>query len=374
MYPQTPDVHSLFGPTEEEETWFVAFGPNDVRALTLEQLDDAYRLDVIDDDTLVQSSSMGQWQRLGEVLGADDEVEEIDDVEEIGAPTPRTVPRAAAAPFNPFTSQAPSVPAAPFPSFAPSPLVQTPRSTSAPPLASVTSPFSSVAATRSAPPSLQPPLPSSMAPTAFDITPALPEPHLPRSRSYWAAPLLLAALVGGLLVGHRSGAAAHLAGRLGMEGRYTKLAQQAFGAPGIDTPAGTQALIDEMRRTYRLDELSALSLRYSSGTVTTSNVSAKSESEPVAAPDTRASESKSEGVDIGSLPPAQEPEASKPAAARPTAAVAKASTTSTKPAIPTHLHLDTDAMRAALERSKARSKKSKVSEAQQYDPLFNSQQ
>lgn len=164
-----------------------------------------------------------------------------------------------------------------------------------------------------------------------------------------------------------------------MEGRYTKLAQQAFGAPGIDTPAGTQALIDEMRRTYHLDELSALSLRYSSGTVTTSSASsATSEVEAATTPNTPASESTSEGIDIGSLPHAEdeakvEAAAAKPTAARP-AAVAKASSQSTKPAIPTHLHLDTDAMRAALERSKARNKKSKASEAQQYDPLFNSQQ
>ncbi|HTM44694.1 MAG TPA: hypothetical protein VL137_07045 [Polyangiaceae bacterium] len=54
---------------QADDSWFVAFGPNDVRTLSLEQLDDAYRLDVINDETLVCSTAMNSWVPLGVVAG-----------------------------------------------------------------------------------------------------------------------------------------------------------------------------------------------------------------------------------------------------------------------------------------------------------------
>jgi uncharacterized protein YkwD len=62
MYAQPHDV-------QVDDSWFVAFGPGDVRTLSLEQLDDAYRLDVINDETLVCSTTMNTWVPLGVVAG-----------------------------------------------------------------------------------------------------------------------------------------------------------------------------------------------------------------------------------------------------------------------------------------------------------------
>jgi hypothetical protein len=54
---------------EQDESWHVVFGPGEVRELSLEQLDDAFRLEVIDENTLVWKPGMQQWMKLGLVAG-----------------------------------------------------------------------------------------------------------------------------------------------------------------------------------------------------------------------------------------------------------------------------------------------------------------
>ncbi len=66
---------------DEEETWHVLMGPGDVKAVSLDRLNDLYRLDVIDDRTYVWKLGMATWQPLFLVIGgSEDEQEEDDEV------------------------------------------------------------------------------------------------------------------------------------------------------------------------------------------------------------------------------------------------------------------------------------------------------
>jgi len=63
---------------EAEDLWHVRMGPTDVKKLTLEQLDDLFRLDVISADTQVWQPGMDEWLPLSVVAGlGDDEPEAI---------------------------------------------------------------------------------------------------------------------------------------------------------------------------------------------------------------------------------------------------------------------------------------------------------
>ena len=52
-----------------DDNWQVLMGPGDVRTLTLEQLDDFFRLGVIDEQTFVWQSGMQQWSQLSTLIG-----------------------------------------------------------------------------------------------------------------------------------------------------------------------------------------------------------------------------------------------------------------------------------------------------------------
>jgi len=70
--PQWVALCTLIGDQEAEhvdEPWHVQMGPGDVRQLSLEQLDDFYRLDVINERTIVWQTGMSQWLPLGAVAG-----------------------------------------------------------------------------------------------------------------------------------------------------------------------------------------------------------------------------------------------------------------------------------------------------------------
>lgn len=53
---------------EEEEIWHTQLGPGDVRQLSLEQLDDFFRLGVISEQTFLWKKGMSEWKRLSTVL------------------------------------------------------------------------------------------------------------------------------------------------------------------------------------------------------------------------------------------------------------------------------------------------------------------
>jgi hypothetical protein len=78
-----------------EELWHVRFGANEVKRLSLEQLDDLFRLDVISADTQVWQEGMEEWLPLSVVAGlGDDEPESVSIP--VSQPTPPSAKRVAA--------------------------------------------------------------------------------------------------------------------------------------------------------------------------------------------------------------------------------------------------------------------------------------
>ncbi len=66
-------VYSLPAPPPEPDVYFVLLGGDDTKQMTLDQLDDAYRLDVIDEATLVWQPGFAQWIALSELLSREQE-------------------------------------------------------------------------------------------------------------------------------------------------------------------------------------------------------------------------------------------------------------------------------------------------------------
>jgi hypothetical protein len=62
-------------PAPADECWQVLMGPGDVRVLSLEQLDDFFRLGVVDEQTHVWQAGMQEWSTLSNLIGADEEQE-----------------------------------------------------------------------------------------------------------------------------------------------------------------------------------------------------------------------------------------------------------------------------------------------------------
>ncbi len=74
-------------PTAETETWQVAIAPNNVQAMTLEQLDAAYQAGTITEQTLVWTDGMEEWAPLSEIAGDDDEAEQAEAPAAVAEPT-----------------------------------------------------------------------------------------------------------------------------------------------------------------------------------------------------------------------------------------------------------------------------------------------
>src|SRR5438046_73718 len=58
-----------------QDLWHVRIAPGEVKVLTLEQVDDLYRLDMIEPSTLLWQQGMSGWLPLRVVAGLDDEPE-----------------------------------------------------------------------------------------------------------------------------------------------------------------------------------------------------------------------------------------------------------------------------------------------------------
>jgi hypothetical protein len=61
----------------DQEIWHVLVASDDMKRMNVEQLDDAFRLDVVDASTLVWKTGMDTWRRLGSLAGLDDEEQEV---------------------------------------------------------------------------------------------------------------------------------------------------------------------------------------------------------------------------------------------------------------------------------------------------------
>jgi hypothetical protein len=61
----------------DQEIWHVLVASDDMKRMNVDQLDDAFRLDIVDASTLVWKAGMRTWQRLGSLAGIEDEPETI---------------------------------------------------------------------------------------------------------------------------------------------------------------------------------------------------------------------------------------------------------------------------------------------------------
>jgi hypothetical protein len=78
---------------EEVELWHVEVAPNDVRVLTLEQLDEAFQRGLVNERTRVFQDGMDEPAFLGELLGLDDSDDEEQEEPVAAAPPPAPEPK-----------------------------------------------------------------------------------------------------------------------------------------------------------------------------------------------------------------------------------------------------------------------------------------
>ncbi len=129
-------------PIHDDEKWHVALAPDEVKIVSLEQLDDLFRLSIVDSDTKVWQEGMTEWQPLGVIAGIEDKLEPEPKRTHPKPPSPRSSPPPAPRRSVPSPPRPPSrapVAAASFnpqvvasPSFYPEPIVVAPIRTAAP--------------------------------------------------------------------------------------------------------------------------------------------------------------------------------------------------------------------------------------------------
>src|SRR5690606_38262516 len=66
----------------DSEIWHVLLSSDDMKRMNVDQLDDAFRLSLIDGSTLVWKDGMERWRRLRSLADLDDELEESEELEE----------------------------------------------------------------------------------------------------------------------------------------------------------------------------------------------------------------------------------------------------------------------------------------------------
>jgi hypothetical protein len=92
-------------PVPADEAWHVAVAPDDVKVVSLEQLDDMFRLSLVDSETKVWQPGMSEWVSLGVIAGLEQAPPPPPKRSHPKPPSPRSAPpppqrrAAAAAPF-----------------------------------------------------------------------------------------------------------------------------------------------------------------------------------------------------------------------------------------------------------------------------------
>jgi hypothetical protein len=218
----------------EQERFHVRMAPGEVKLLTLDQIDDLFRLEVIDPDTLIRQEGTEQWLPLRVVAGLDEDeggaAESASPVRSLPPPPPAPLPPPVRGSLPPASSTA-----APFshsPSFAPPPVASAP-----PP--SFVSPHVAGAP------------PSSFAPSfAPVVAPPVLAPPAPPSKASRVELLLLglAVLMGALVALQRNGVLAALSVSAGRGTSYLAL-EASLGGPGFGTPRAVDALVSPTRST-----------------------------------------------------------------------------------------------------------------------------
>ena len=265
-----------------EEMWHVQIEPGEVKHLTLEQLDDMFRLDLISADTLVWQPGMAKALPLSVVAGIDeDEESDVMEIEPELIPEPAYSSRSVAPastgyrasgavsawPAAPVSAPAPA-PVSAYPSVAPAPASVRPNTTvpafastypSAAPAPAYPSAYPSVAPAPASVrnPTMAPPASAAtaIAPVArAPIAPVMPSPDylspeslrpitmsdmpgLRGSSSGTMGKVLIGlAIAAGLLVTlHRNDLLRPMAESAGQKSAYESL-ESALGAPSFGTP------------------------------------------------------------------------------------------------------------------------------------------
>ena len=123
-------------PIVEDEKWHVALAPGEVKVVSLEQLDDLYRLSIVDSETKVWQTGMSEWQPLRVIAGLDEAAAPEPKRTHPKPPSPRSAPPPPRPPSRAPTPQyaqpigfATTQPAfiAPLPALAPLPVLNSVR-------------------------------------------------------------------------------------------------------------------------------------------------------------------------------------------------------------------------------------------------------
>jgi hypothetical protein len=233
----------------DDELWHVRVSEHDIKTLTLEQIDDLYRLDVIDADTQLWQDGMDEWLPLRVVAGLDEE-------EHVNVSVPPSVPAPKLG--NTMSSWPPAVAAAPSaqsswpPPVARSVAPAAPSSRPLPPSSIPAPPSARGAALAATVPSFPPSVSGSVRPSApASGSPGLFSPsYAPSSSSFRPPPVappvkyarptnpmpIVFAVVVGLVITLYRNDVIHAGARtIGQEGAYFKL-EEALGGPGFGTP------------------------------------------------------------------------------------------------------------------------------------------
>ena len=115
------------------DLWRVRIAPGEEKTLTLEQVDDLFRLEMIDEDTLLWQEGMDEWLPLKVIAGLDEEEAEPSTLQAPPPPAPRPPPSAPVPSPPAQLAPPPSVlPRPPSPPPPPAPLPPPPQSTHPP--------------------------------------------------------------------------------------------------------------------------------------------------------------------------------------------------------------------------------------------------
>lgn len=228
----------------DEDSFYVQLAEDEVKLMSLDQLDTAYRLDIVEDSTLVWQPGYAEWVPLAVLIGEDSAQDHYSLAPSLPAPRPVAAP---AAQSN-FPAQ-PSYQAQP--GFAPSLPPQANYAAAATAPSYIPSPAPSIAPLSG--PSAVPNSLSAVA-SSYSYIPELPEPA-PKTSPWYARTLIAAAALMALGVAHRQGAGYELAA--GMDGSSADKAWAArVGEPAADTPYGLNRWLGQLEKTYALDQLS----------------------------------------------------------------------------------------------------------------------
>lgn len=233
---------------DNDELWHVRISPDEVKTLTLEQIDDLYRLDVIDADTQLWQDGMDEWLPLRVVAGLDEE-----EVVNVSIPPTLPPPKLGTTASWPPPVAAPSAASSWPPAVSARPSAPAPSSRPAPPSSRAPAPPSSRAPAPLAASSWPPPLGASSSPAADPLgvfsssqAPASTRPmvvaepyNYPRPMN--PMPIVLAAIIGVVVTLYRNDVLHAGARTVGQEAAYLKL-EAALGGPGFGTPRAVEPM------------------------------------------------------------------------------------------------------------------------------------